>query len=98
MKSKSDRRKFKRFSNIAVIAFETEPTNGLSYGLMKNMSEDGICFETDDSIESGALINIAVDGLPYRSGNEQFRATVKWCRANGENKSAHPHEIGIKFL
>jgi hypothetical protein len=98
VKSKVERRNFKRFSHIAVIAFETEPTNGFSYGLLKNMSEDGICFETDGSMEPGTLINGSVDGLPYRSAKKQFSASVKWCHANGENNAVHPYEIGLKLL
>jgi hypothetical protein len=98
VKSKVERRNFKRFSHIAVLAFETEPTNGFSYGLLKNMSEDGICFETDGSMEPGTLVNIVVDGLPYRSDKEQFRASVKWCHANGEYNTVHPYEIGLKFF
>lgn len=62
------------------------------------MSEDGICFESDESIEPGVLMDIAIDRIPFKSADEKFRALVKWCDVNGRDNVVHPYEIELKFL
>ena len=93
-----ERRYFRRFKQMSIVKFRNGNVDHSMYGLMKNMSEGGICFESDDSMTPGACIELAVDGLPYRFGRETIKGSVRWCDVNGSTNAVHPYEMGIKFL
>jgi len=70
-------------------------------GLIHNLSEDGMCFETDYEIEPDRIIYVRlVDNAPgtFNPGvNEVVPARVIWCRKTSAGASGR-YGVGVRFL
>ncbi len=98
MNSIRELRSCKRTKHVSIVKLDTDQQDHSAYGLMKNMSTDGLCLESDDPIIPGTSILIVVDKLPDDSSHRAFRGIVKRCDAAGDENAMYAYEIGVKFI
>lgn len=92
-----ERRKFKRFDAYMSIkcstgADENEKTFGV--GLSKDVSRDGICINSNESIQDGSMVTLEID-LPDDPRPIRTSGQVVWAKSGNEEQGA---DYGIKFL
>jgi len=98
MKSLVERRQIKRILYKSIATLDLGQQGYFIYGQIKNMSANGLCLESDYEIKNGAIVNITIDKLPYRSDRKNYRGLVKWCKAAANNETMYSYELGVIFL
>lgn len=88
----------KSFKHVSVVKVQAMQKGHFTYGLMKNMSDEGLCLESVDTIEPETKIDIAIDKVADRHIKNNHRALVRWCGVIAGSDSIFSYELGIKFL
>ncbi|MDJ0807607.1 MAG: PilZ domain-containing protein [Gammaproteobacteria bacterium] len=82
-------RRFIRHPADVPIQYELQGKLDIDHKPLKNYSEGGLCFTTDEWIEPDLEIHL---GIPTGSAVFETRGTVVWCKPVGGN-----YEVGVKF-
>jgi len=69
-----------------------------TYAQVRNVSGDGMYFETDHGFKRGRILDIRLDNPPFRTAPKYYSATVKWCKPLSLKDSVLPFGVGVKFL
>ena len=98
MNSFIEKRQTKRISHKSIVTVEIGKHGHFIYGQMKNVSANGLCLQADYALNSGTMVNIKIDKLPYKSDRNKYRALVMWCESVSDSEAMYSYEVGIKFL
>lgn len=69
-----------------------------SYAQVRNVSDDGMYFESDHGFKRGRIIDIRLDNPPFKTASKYYSATVKWCKPLPLQESILPFGVGVKYL
>ncbi|MBI4387568.1 MAG: PilZ domain-containing protein [Candidatus Omnitrophica bacterium] len=92
-----ERRKFKRFDAYMSVKFgnsDEKQKKAAVIALTKDVSRDGICVNSVDSLEQGSLLNLEID-LPDDPRPIHTSGKVVWSRGKAE---ADGVDSGIQFV
>lgn len=57
---------------------------------LNNVSESGLCFQSNLFIEPSSIINVSVPFFKYKMN---IKSIVVWCKRNSEN-----YDVGVEFI
>ncbi len=94
-------REFMRAEHELPVHYKHKGDEKFIGGIMRNYSEEGICFETGYPIRPGTEIFIIIENV-IRNPNildncEANYAEVEWCQATA-NCDACFYKVGVKFF
>ena len=96
-----DLRKSKRYKYIATAMLEDLFSENRIYAQMKNISRQGMYFETSAAFTPGEKIRIILDKPLFKSKSKGFRAavtTVRWCnKLTDEEGYAYAYGLGLQL-
>jgi hypothetical protein len=94
-----EKRKAKRLNYRDTIMFIDEYSHYYCYAQVKNVSGDGMYFESESSLEPGNKIGIHFDNPPFRSAPKKYRATVRWCEIlPDDDEFERTFGVGVKYI
>jgi len=98
MEAVVDYRKCKRFYHHSTILIEDEKKGTFSYGKIKNMSGDGMYFETEFAFKPATRIRFRLDNPPFKSCPDTYSGIIKWCKEiYDDDEPIYPYGIGVEF-
>lgn len=88
----------KRMIHKGTIMLYDDSTEYYAYAQVRNVSGDGMYFETDYDFKRGRILDIRFDNPPFKTAPTSYSATVKWCKPLSFEESILPFGVGVKFL
>lgn len=88
----------KRIIHKETIMLCDDSCDSYTYAQARNLSGDGMYFETDHRFRRGRIIDIRLDNPPFKTAPKSYTATVKWCKPLSIDESILPYGVGVKFL
>ena len=98
MPSNYDYRKSSRFEHRSTVMLANEHSEYFSYAQMRNFSDGGLYFESDNALKPGTKIRIRFDHLPFQSGPGILKSVVSWCRELPYDDSRYAFGVGVRFI
>ena len=69
---------------------------------MKNISRDGLCFETEAAFKPGTVIKIKIDKSIISTNHEGYKSynsIIRWCKEiDNENPAVSTYGCGVEFI
>ena len=94
-------RKYKRYKYIATAMLEDLFSENRIYAQMKNISRQGMYFETSSAFTPGAKVRIILDRPLFKSKSKGYRSavtTVRWCnKLTDEEGYAYAYGLGLQL-
>ena len=97
MEAAIDYRRCKRFDYDSTILLEDENKGSFSYAKIKNMSGDGMYFETEFAFKPGTRVKFRLDNPPFKSCPNAYCGIIKWCQELYDEPSNYPFGVGVEF-
>ena len=91
-----DHRKAKRLQHIDTIMI-TDESSGYYYGLVNNVSGEGMYFLSEHAFKTGERIGIRFENPPFKTVPKRYRAVVRWCKPLSEEDPNDSFGIGVKY-
>jgi hypothetical protein len=95
-------RKGRRFRRKAVAVLEVPDSGYCLYAHMKNISRDGLCFETEAAFKPGTVIKIKIDKSIISTNHEGYKSynsIIRWCKEiDNENPAVSTYGCGVEFI
>ena len=88
----------KRMIHKETIMLCDDSTEYYTYAQVRNVSGDGMYFESDHGFKRGRIIDIRLDNPPFKTAPKYYTATIKWCKPLSIEESILPFGVGVKFL
>jgi hypothetical protein len=82
-------REYIRHPTDIPISYDLEKVVSDRKEYLRNISEGGLCFRSDISIEPGSVINIRI---PLKDPAFAIEGIVVWCKKSNER-----HDVGVQF-
>jgi hypothetical protein len=99
MRQELEKRKAKRLNCRDTIMFTDESSRYYCYAQVKNVSGEGMYFESGSSLEPGNEIGIHFNNPPFKSAPKKYRATVRWCEYfSDDDESGATFGVGVKYI
>lgn len=93
-----EKRIAKRMIHKGTIMLCDDSTEYYTYAQARNLSGDGMYFESDQKFKRGRIIDIRLDNPPFKTAPKYYTAAVKWCKPLSFDESILPYGVGVKFL
>jgi hypothetical protein len=94
-------RKYKRYKYIATAMLEDLFSENRIYAQMKNISRQGMYFETSAAFTPGGKVRIILDKPLFKSKSKGYRSavtTVRWCnKLTDEEGYAYAYGLGLQL-
>ena len=94
-------RKYKRYKYKTTAMLEDLSSENRTYAQMKNISRQGMCFETSAAFTPGGKVRIMLDSPLFKSKSKGFRSavtTVRWCnKLTDEEGYAYAYGLGLQL-
>ncbi|MFC1882562.1 zinc-ribbon domain-containing protein [Thermodesulfobacteriota bacterium] len=103
-------RKNRRFKTKTTAVIEVPDSGHWVYAEMTDFSKNGLCFETQASIQPGTLIRVKFDKTLVSSrfdksikslsndGYKTYNSTVKWCKQIDDDQAISNFGIGVALI
>jgi hypothetical protein len=95
-------RKGRRFKRKAIAVLEVADTGYWVYAEMKNISRNGLCFETEAAIQPGTRLAIKFDRSSIsaeKKGYLSYGGVIRWCKKlEDETPSVSNYSCGVQFI
>ena len=94
-------RKYKRYKYKTTAMLEDLSSENRTYAQMKNISRQGMCFESSAAFTSGGKVNIILDRPLFKSKSKGYTSavtTVRWCKKlTDEEGYAYAYGFGAQL-
>lgn len=94
-------RKYKRYKYKTTAMLEDLSSENRTYAQMKNISRQGMCFETSAAFTPGEKVRIILDRPLFKSKSKGYRSAVtkvRWCKKlTDEEGYAYAYGLGVKL-
>jgi hypothetical protein len=103
-------RKSRRFKTKTTAVIEVPDSGHWVYAEMTDFSNNGLCFETEASIQAGTLIRVKFDKSLVSSrldrsfkslinnGYKSYNSTVRWCKHLDDDLSISNFGVGVELF
>ena len=92
-------RSAKRFKVNATAVIEIPASGHWFYTTIRDISNEGLCFETEGFLKKGALIKVKLDQPLITPDRKNYRSIIRWCnKLEDENPSISTYGIGVQFV
>jgi len=94
-------RKYKRYKYKTTAMLEDLSSENRTYAQMKNISRQGMCFETSAAFTPGGKIRIILDRPLFKAKSKGYSSavtTVRWCKKlTDEEGYAYAYGLGVQL-
>ena len=93
-----EKRIAKRMVHEGTIMLCDDAAEYYTYARARNLSGDGMYFESDYGFKRGRILDIRLDNPPFKTAPKYYTATVRWCKPLSWKDPILTFGVGVKFL
>jgi hypothetical protein len=92
-------RRARRFKLNATAVIEIPASEHWFYTTIRDISYEGLYFETEGFLKKGAIITVKIDQPILTTDTKSYSSKIRWCKElDFENSSISTYGIGVQFV